>query len=974
MNRGFLYILILWFTILWLPQLYSQSFSFRNISIEEGLASSETYKIIQDHRGYIWIATDAGLCKYNGKTFEIFTVADGLPSNTIFEVMEDKYGRVWGAGFYGGIFYILGNKVYTIAANPRLTQVGKKKKEIIRKLALDSLDILHVGTTQSYYKIFPAKNYLEIEPQPTQDSSYTFIQDVEGELVFSRLVGEGCKAGSGKYIIQKKQQTTTLHFPYEDTNPIRTSAFYAISNNQMGYYLTRGFDLMHLGPKGKVLKTFTHPINTLYLDKDLNLWVGCENAGFYRFAKGDLSSTPQHGFSGFSVSSFCEDLEGGLWISTTNNGVYYCPTTWMFEADQLKENNVVGVQQVNHQLYAGNSVNQAYKWMEDSLTLLFPEKSTSRVDRMYFYEQNNWLYKTGAFMSAINQQGNFKYVTSLKDGLIQIRQMVIHQSKWVGITHSNIFYINNDEVDTSFALPSRGFALYTSSSGKLLAGCMDGLYTVDNFNFSLVPLLADTSTVRISYITEDRQGHLMVTSKNQGVFILLKNGWFNLNESMGLPSNICNHILESSMGDYYVSTNKGLCRIVYKQGRLQIETMDMSNGLPTNEINAVEEFRGNLYIATKRGLCYYSLSNSIYNRTPPPLDITRFMLGNKNLENNATYTYLENDLVFQANVLSFQNPSINSIKYRLFPVDSTFKTSNFLTFNYDNLVPGNYTLSVSAVNNNGIESSPTIYQFTITRPFWKTAWFLVLMIGGGLSLVIAMVYAITQRIKARETEKTFLKQKILEFHYTALRAQMSPHFIFNIINSIQLFVLNNQPRDAYNYLSKFSRLIRRVLDNASENLSLLEEELKTIELYMELEQIRLEKQLIFTTTLSSEVDASNIYVPSMVIQPLLENAIWHGIFPIYKTRQGKINLRLDTENKELLVITVQDNGVGFKKNPVVNKNKDKTKSLGLTLIKDRLVILSPQASIVISHLTNEADEIEGTEVVIKFPIIMKKQL
>jgi ligand-binding sensor domain-containing protein len=972
MNRGILYMVGFCMSICFCIPLQSQSFSFRNISIEEGLASSETYKIIQDHNGYIWIATDAGLCKYNGKTFEIFTVANGLPSNTIFEVMEDKYGRIWGAGFYGGIFYILGNKVYTIGANPFLTQQGKIKKEIIRKLALDSLDVLHVGTNQSYYEILPAQNYSEIKAQYAGDSSFTYIEEIGGELVFSRLVSPGCKAGSGKYLLKKNQQTTTLYFPYEDPKLVIPATFFAITHPQLGYFLIRGYDLMYLGPKGKILKTFTNPINTLYVDKGLNLWVGCENIGFYRFAGGDLNSTPQHGFSGFSVSSFCEDLEGGLWICTTNNGVYYCPTTRMFEVDQLKEKNVVGIEQVDNQLYAGNSVNQAYRWKDDSLTLLFPEKSTSRVDRMHFYEQNHWLYKTGAFMSAINTQGNFKYVNSKTNGLVQIRQVAMHLGKMVGITHSTIFNINNDEVDTSVALPSRGFSLYTSHSGKLLAGCMDGLYVVNDFKFSLVKLLDDTSAVRISYITEDRQGHLMVTSKNRGVFILLKQGWFNLNESMGLPSNICNHIFESSMGDYYISTNKGLCRIVYNQGKLAIETMDMSNGLPTNEINAVEEFEGNLYIATKRGLCYYSLSNSIYNRTPPPLDITRFMLSNKKLENKASYTYSENDLVFQANVLSFQNPSINSIKYRLFPVDSAFKTSNFLTFNYDNLPPGNYTLSISAVNNNGIESSPTIYQFTITRPFWKTTWFLVLMIGGGLAFIMAMVYAITQRIKARETEKTFLKQKILEFHYTALRAQMSPHFIFNIINSIQLFVLNNQPRDAYNYLSKFSRLIRRVLDNASENLSLLEDELKTIELYMELEQIRLEKQLIFTTTLSPEVEASKMYVPSMIIQPLLENAIWHGIFPIYKTTQGKIHLRLDIENNEVLVITVKDNGVGFKKEPAVNHNQDKTKSLGLTLIKDRLAILSPQASIVISNLMNEEDEIQGTEVVVKFPIIKKK--
>ena len=942
---------------------YSQKHSFKNVTTESGLASSECYKIIQDRQGYMWISTDAGLCKYNGKEFKTFTTNNGLPSNTIFEIMEDKYGRIWGGCFPGDIFYIYNDSVYTIAANTELKQHIAKSQENIKKIVLDEKQVLHVGTTANYYRIFPQENYKKIITSSKPDTSYVNLHRINNELLFARLLNAPTV---NKFVINYTGKEIIFRRKPDKTHKL-ASTFSGVLTKNGGIFFNYYNDLYYYHPleSPKFSKqSFPNNIISLFIDNSNNLWIGLYNIGYVFYPGGNCSKVPITGLEGKSISSFCQDKEGGIWITTTNNGIFYSQNTNILYPDSLGDQSVAGLKRVGKNLFCATSNNLIYTIQNNVTRFILGKEFKIPGSLNYFNVIGNKMFYSGGYTCEFDSSGHYEFTRNIngKKPMQSVQIFSVNDITW-GINITYLFTIKNNTVNKNIPLPSRGFCAYYSSRSELLVGCMDGLYEYKNEQFYKINI--SHKPPRISFITEDRNKCLWITTKDQGVFVRKNNEWINIDQKKGLISDICNHILPVSNGDYYISTNKGLS-IIKSAYKYYILNIDHTNGLSSSEINITEEFEGKIYVATRKGLCYFDINSNIFNYSLPPATLKQATLGNEKLENEKIYSYSSNDLFFQCDILSYQSPGKNLLKYQLLPIDSTARYSEPMVINYDNLSPGKYTLKVQAINNNGIEGSPILYKFTIRPPFWTTWWFIVLcmiMFGSGLYIFIRqrIIY-----LSKREEEKNILKEKIIEYHYTALRAQMNPHFIFNVINSIQLYVLKNQPKEAYNYLSKFSRLIRRVLQNSKEKLISLSDEMETIKIYMELEQIRLEGNIEFYAKVEDSLDLENTLVPSMIIQPLLENAIWHGIVPLKENRIGKISLDISLYD-QMVRIRIRDNGKGIDKNTF----HDKKESYGLSLIKDRLALLSNNTRFEVANLTDINGMIKGLEVTILIPFMKK---
>ncbi len=224
-------------------------------------------------------------------------------------------------------------------------------------------------------------------------------------------------------------------------------------------------------------------------------------------------------------------------------------------------------------------------------------------------------------------------------------------------------------------------------------------------------------------------------------------------------------------------------------------------------------------------------------------------------------------------------------------------------------------------------------------------------------------------MKRREDEKTVLSKEMERVKMTALQTQMNPHFIFNSLNSIRSYMLMNKTNEASGYLSKFSRLIRLILEYSSEEHITLEEELKVLRLYVQIEQLRFREEFGFTIEMSGDINAEQILVPPLIVQPFLENAIWHGLMQ----KEGEKELILDVARKRgLLQITLRDNGIGRKK-AGINKSgaQMKRKSMAIELTTKRLEILNSKSdlrnTVIINDLYDAEGEPLGTEVIIKMP-------
>jgi len=221
-----------------------------------------------------------------------------------------------------------------------------------------------------------------------------------------------------------------------------------------------------------------------------------------------------------------------------------------------------------------------------------------------------------------------------------------------------------------------------------------------------------------------------------------------------------------------------------------------------------------------------------------------------------------------------------------------------------------------------------------------------------------------------QNEITLQKQKASELEMQALRAQMNPHFIFNSLNSINMFILENNKLQASEYLSKFSRLVRLILQNSQEVLIPLERELEALQLYLELESLRFEKRFDYKISVDDEVDTTILKVPPLIIQPYAENAIWHGL--MHKKEKGHLEIEL-YQREEILFCKITDDGIGRKKAAELKSKSSLThKSMGMRITADRIQMLQQQnqknGSISINDLVFPNGNPGGTEVLIKIPL------
>ena len=253
---------------------------------------------------------------------------------------------------------------------------------------------------------------------------------------------------------------------------------------------------------------------------------------------------------------------------------------------------------------------------------------------------------------------------------------------------------------------------------------------------------------------------------------------------------------------------------------------------------------------------------------------------------------------------------------------------------------------------------------------------------GFLLELIFLLFALVERVKSTQKaaidknnslniELSELQQKIFQTEITALRAQMNPHFIFNCLNSIQLFTAQNEAEKASEYLSKFSRLIRLVLENSRSEKVTLENELETLRLYIEMEAMRFKGKVSYHINIAEGIDTGYIQIPPLLVQPFVENAIWHGL--MHKEEGGMVNVEVTQPNENLLHIEITDDGIGREK-AAEFKSKSATinKSFGMKVTNERIELINQlynsTTKVQVFDLNNQQGEAAGTKVVVEIPI------
>lgn len=290
---------------------------------------------------------------------------------------------------------------------------------------------------------------------------------------------------------------------------------------------------------------------------------------------------------------------------------------------------------------------------------------------------------------------------------------------------------------------------------------------------------------------------------------------------------------------------------------------------------------------------------------------------------------------------------------------------------YNRIPAGEYTLNVKAMNEGGIWS-PLEAQLSIKiRHAWYELWWVWLLVLTLILLTLTLLYRWRiNSVRDKERMAAEFQKKIAEVEMTALRAQMNPHFLFNCLNSVKYFIVKNKVHEAADYLTKFSRLIRLILNNSKSERVPLSAELEALKLYIEMESLRFAEKFTYSIEVDENVDVEMIEMPPLMLQPFVENAVWHGL--MHKDGPGELNVAITCENK-VLKCTITDNGIGRKKAlEYKSKTSTKNKSLGMEITSNRIEAINrvyrTSATIDIVDLTDGDGQPTGTQVNVTIPL------
>lgn len=336
-----------------------------------------------------------------------------------------------------------------------------------------------------------------------------------------------------------------------------------------------------------------------------------------------------------------------------------------------------------------------------------------------------------------------------------------------------------------------------------------------------------------------------------------------------------------------------------------------------------------------------------------------------------TLPYSKNRAIIKYRAVCFNSFESIQYRYRFTSGDTVWHSTTSNEIVLENLEPGNYTLEVKAVIPSQQRSSQVQTLIIIVeKPWWQNNWVRLLALLLICTVVYLLVRARIRKIKAEEQKKTELNAKLTELEQTALRSQMNPHFIFNCLTSIQQLIISGSKIEANEYLVKFSRLIRKTLDLSARPYISIAEEKKYLEEYLYLEQLRLSGRFDFNIIADNAIDINTTLIPNMMIQPVVENCVRHGIKSL-EERKGIINVHF-IPGKDSITCTITDNGVGRSSISLQKQSNFTThKSYGMDIVRRRLETFSEfntdKSGLEINDLYDSNNLPAGTEVILHLP-------
>lgn len=921
------------------------------------------FYVFRDAADIMWLATNTGVYRYNGYTFEHFTSEDGLGDNEILRLYQDKKGRIWFQSMNGNPSYYLQGKIYHKGNDSMLAQLTFTKM-ILSEVENADGDLYINARPNNLVKITPDNKveYLQI----SGFENYMWVDNAGKLYTLSRNV-------------------LTKNYPIRGN---RKGNLNLVSQLRDVYRINSPNDIELLF----TLPAISEEIIFMRIKTPEEVYIGTRNG---LFIWNSVTEAPlQHLMEGYSISSVDWDFEDNLWLSTLESGAFMIPNqdVIIWDANNGLPESKVTCLEHDHTgaLWIGMSSDYYASLDTSGVFTLYRMPKQSRLDITNIREQEGMMYIIGkSDIVRKSESGNFYFgiygndvLLSDLNGVFVAQDYTLHMNRDQFENEVSDIVFNFKQRRTDFELLQARTNVVKENNGTVYIGTSRGLYSYSNNTLQYWGAVNKAFTYPVRDLTFDRNTGRVYLATMNGLLVfnngVLEKQFSTMN---GLPNSDCNAVFVDDKNTLWAAFGNKIVSLRRTGDNYTIKNFSHLLKIIATRITDIESYKGRMYISTETGLISFDPTAKNVFTTPPLLQFGELSVNNRRVDINELQDlkHGENDISISYTGTSYLSGNSITYSYYLSGYDAEWHSTTERNIQYKSLPSGNYRFLVKATNAAGITSEVQAIPIFIRKPVWKEWWFMgitLLWISGMLAIVwrirlrsLKRNFAQEQRTIRLEKEKAESDRLISELNQQAFRQQMNPHFIFNALNTIKGYYAENNIKEASEYISKFSRLLRTILEN-SEQVIPLEKEITALTLYMDLAAMRYEHKFDYSIQVDSGLHIHDVAIPPMLIQPFVENAIVHGIAPLmYK---GHIQILFSAQNDRLICV-IRDNGIGRSAAAGKTRLKEHTSKATL-LITEYLRALntrnkSEAFTLGIRDQFDEDGKPIGTEVEISMPLM-----
>ena len=1004
---------------------YSQAqvLSFRHLNVNDGLATNVTSLVSFDNNGSLWFCTGEAANLYDGNNITQYQWRNYpfIPQSECIFMNVDSYNRAW-LCYAGQLIliderrlarpYFIADSLKGITTSSFFEIKGMGFVAITAKGAYSTSDInknwsrllwidtlLNNKPVQYISRFDPSSIFLR------KGDQLLLVNFKEKKLLFSTSIAQGfnaCRINDDEFLLGVRYKWELYRVSLSRQKIIKT---YTKSVDQSGLPLDAELLTMELAANNNIYIT-TRFSGLVQFDP------GKENFFVHRhdfFSQPTIASDNLRYLATNSNGYLAVTSRAGLSIANVFQPSFSSVEYFKQTDGKIVDDGVVGIIQDKKGKFWIMTQTQLFTWTKQAndARLLLQLKDISSpeapvVPGIPDMDDNGqiWIPYTSYGIMIFTDEGKLikqlrkkeaKKPGELYDDEVRVirkaamNKMVVGSNRGVFVIDASTYKIDSTNWKTLVdsmrrrrvvdILPDGDYIWLTTSPN----GAVHKFNTVTN---ELKTYTVEQGVVsRRNYLlAKDKMGNVYASSFH-GLTVFSRDGRIRkIDEQSGLTDLRVEAVISDDDG-YVWMTNIGTL-IRYDPGKNHFDYFNEQHGINKTGFlmtPACKTANGELIFGLNRGILIVDP-----NKVSPTQQVVKFSICKVNTDNSIeifsnsanidlpynngkiSFSYLNSDLISGGRIF---------YRYKMDGMDTAWSSPTRNHLIAYNLRPGKYRFQIQASYNetNWIDF-PNSVSINVAAPFWQQWWFYVL-IGLIAITVTILVYKYIQSSKIQKRKLEELKRMMNESRLMAIRSQMNPHFIFNSLNAIQESIVMQDFDTAYQYLSKFSKLLRQVLNNSEKDFIPLKDEIEVNQLYLELESLRFKRSFNYSLSVEEKIDTETIKFPSLLLQPFIENAIWHGL--MHKQGDKKLDISFFLENNHLECV-IEDNGIGRERSAEIKKNKlgsQYFESKGTKLSGQRIHLLNEtglaKASIHIEDLKNETGEAKGTKVTLQLPLDYK---